>query len=116
MKLIVAMINSERVEAVQTALRPLDAVVMYVSSVGDLEQPLTGHYRGADYNQPTPRTRLEIVVVNEALLQETVDAIARAAAIDERGSRGSIFVIPLQAWIRRAGNDVDAERQSTEAL
>ena len=105
MNLIIAMISPDKLEAVQAAVRPLDAAAAYVSTVGDLEQVCVGSYRGSNFSTPLARLRLEVVVVNERLLQETVDAIAMAATIDERGNRGSLFVVPLQAWIHRPGND-----------
>jgi nitrogen regulatory protein PII len=46
--------------------------------------------------------RMEIVVVNDRLAQDVVDAIAKAASISdaERIGSGSIFVTPLEQWVR----------------
>src|SRR5215475_3158233 len=102
MKLIVAMIRPDKLEAVQQALTEPDAYVLYVSRVGDLRESLVGHYRGADYLEPRPRLRLEIVVVNDLIVQDVIDTLVDIACVPnrERVSNGGIFVIPLDQWIR----------------
>jgi nitrogen regulatory protein PII len=101
-KLIVAMIRSDRVQAVQEALKEPDAYVLYTSSAGDIRECLTGTYRGSDYREPRPRVRLEVVVVNDLVVQDTIDVITQVACAPnpERISNGSIFVMPLEEWVR----------------
>jgi nitrogen regulatory protein P-II 1 len=121
-KLIVAMIRPDKLEAVQEALPEPDAYIMYVSPVGDVREPILGTYRGSEYREPRPRIRLEIVVVNDVVVQEAVEVIARVACSPnlERVSNGSIFVMPLDEWVRiipadqpRPARDADRKIYST---
>ena len=101
MKLIVAMIDPERVEAVQAALYDTGTTLLYASEAGDLREHTTEMYRGLHYRVPKARIRLEAVVINEMRVHETVDAIAAAAS--EGGSSqcamGNIMVLPLDECI-----------------
>ena len=106
MKLIVAMIRSDRLQAIQEALTEPEAYIMYISSVGDIRETITGTYRGTEYAEPRPRLRLEIVVVNDLFLQDTIEVVARIACAPnpEGASSGSIFVMPLEDWIQLRAN------------
>lgn len=101
-KLIIAMIQADKLQAIQEALNEPDAYIMYVSSVGDIREPVLGSYRGTAYEEPRPRLRLEIVVVNDLMVQDAIEVITRVACTPnlERISNGGIFVMPLDEWIR----------------
>ena len=102
MKLIVAMVASDKLQAIQEALNEPDAYIMYVSPVGDIRESVPGSYRGLQYREPRPRIRVEMVVVNDLMVQETIDVITQAACTPNSNgvSNGSIFVMPLDGWIR----------------
>jgi nitrogen regulatory protein PII len=97
MKLVIAVISPDKLEAVREALPEPDANVFYVNTVGDLREPIHKLYRGGRFTEPRPRLRVEIVVVNEMLLDEVIGAVISAAAAD---GHGNIFVLPLEDWIR----------------
>ena len=90
---------------------------MYANQVGDVRESLLNTYRGVEYRQPRPRIRLEVVVVNDLLVQETVDVIARAAYEPKMDyiSNGSIFVMPLDEWIRIPANRPMPMEKANEA-
>ena len=102
MKLIVATIQPDKLEAIEHALQAPGTYVLYVTKVGDLRESLLGHYRGAEYRNPRPALRLEIVVVNDLVVQDVIDTINEIACTPngEHVSTGSIFVIPLNQWVR----------------
>jgi nitrogen regulatory protein PII len=106
MKLIVATIQTENWKVVQEALNGSDGCLIYASAVGDLRETLLGSYRGASFTEPRPRTRLEIIVMNDLVVQDVVDTIMGAAATPNMQgiSNGSIFVLPLDEWIRIPAN------------
>lgn len=97
MKLIVAMIRPETLLAVQEALADTEARLMSVGEVSDLRRPQANVYRGAQYRTSRVRLRLEIVVTNEAQVDEVVDSIARGAGTSGVGRWGGedIFVMNL---------------------
>ena len=105
MKLITAMIRSDKLEAIQTAVAERDASVTYASEVTDFREPVTAAYRGSRYRTYRQKMRVEIVVVNDLMVQEVVDAIVQAASIDDSGRNGnsSIFVTTLDQWVRIPG-------------
>jgi nitrogen regulatory protein PII len=102
MKLVVAVIAPDIFDLVRSALPEPDAYIYYVNQVGDIREPVQGLYRGQNYHEPRARLRVEIIVVNEMLLDEVVDAVMTAAASNTSGhvSNGNIFVLPLDAWHR----------------
>jgi nitrogen regulatory protein PII len=119
MKLIVAMIRPERLEAIQEALADTEACRMSVGEVCDLRHQRSNVYRGTEYHVSRPRLRLEIVVVNERLVREVVDAITRATFTSDSGRLGGedVFVMNLDDWISIQGEDHPAPlRESQCAL
>ena len=103
MKLIVAVIRPEKLEAVQQALEEPGVGLVAVSQAVDPREPCPrSFYRGLPVRLPRPRLRIEVVVVNEALVGWTKGAIARAAASDERArlGDGDILVMPLDDHVR----------------
>jgi nitrogen regulatory protein PII len=105
MKLITAMVRSDKLEAVQAAVAELDAPVTYASEITDMREPVTAAYRGSQYRTYRQKMRIEIVVVNDLMVQDIINAIAQAASIadSERKGSGSIFVTTLDQWVRIPG-------------
>jgi len=101
MKLVIAVISPDKLEAVRAALPEPDAYIFYVNLVGDVRDPIHNTYRGGHYTEPRPKLRVEIIVVNERLLDEVVGAVLGAAGSD---GGGNIFVLPLEDWIRIPAN------------
>ncbi len=108
MKLVVAIIRPERLEAVQQELRNvLDEKDNYRLTVDSVE----GHgaqqgevelFRGRRIlPRLVPKTRVSIAV-NDAYVEPTVEAIIKGARSDGEGAvgDGKIFVIPLDDVIR----------------
>src|SRR5947209_17437647 len=104
MKMIVAIIRPERLEAVQAALNDVDVYLMTVSDVRGCgrQRGYTEVYRGSEFQvRLLPKLKLEIGV-NDAFVDATVEAIVHAARTPETGQigDGKIFVMPLDDCIR----------------
>jgi nitrogen regulatory protein P-II 2 len=101
MKMIVAIIRPERLEAVQTALGAHEIYLMTVSDVRGCgrQRGFTEQYRG---NQVLIRllskVKLEIAV-NDNFVEPAVTAIKAAAHSGKIGD-GKIFVLPLEEAYR----------------
>ncbi len=101
MKMIVAIIRPEKLEAVQQALSAIEVYLMTASDVRGCgrQRGFTEQYRG---NQVVIRllskVKLEIAV-NEQFVKPTVDAIMKAAFSGNIGD-GKIFVLPLDECYR----------------
>lgn len=98
MKLIVAVVRPDKLQAIQAAIEKLDMCLMCISqAIGDGREPgYTQIYRGREVHVRRPRLRLEIAA-NDAAVAEAVAAIARAGAIGPSGTVGNpaVFVMPL---------------------
>jgi len=104
MKLIVAIIRPEKLEAVQAALNEHDVYLMTVTDVRGCgrQRGFTELYRGSEFDvRLLPKLKLEIAV-NEAFVEAAVEAIVHAARTPETGQigDGKIFVMPLDDCIR----------------
>src|ERR1700758_2335691 len=104
MKMVVAIIRPEKLEAVQAALNERDVYLMTVSDVRGCgrQRGYTEVYRGTEVRiQLIPKLKLEIAV-NEAFVEATVEAIVHAARSGDTGSigDGKIFVLPLEDAVR----------------
>jgi nitrogen regulatory protein P-II 2 len=104
MKMIVAIIRPERLEAVQNALNKCDVYLMTVSDVRGCgrQRGYMEVYRGTEFQvRLLPKLKLEIAV-NDAFVDVTVEAIVHAARTPETGQvgDGKIFVLPLEDCIR----------------
>lgn len=108
MKLVVAIIRPERLDAVQEELQKvLDEEDHYRMTVDSVE----GHgaqqgevelFRGQRVRpRMVPKTRLTIGV-NDAYVQKTIDAIIKGARTEGEGAvgDGKIFVLPLEDVVR----------------
>src|SRR5437899_10911821 len=104
MKLIVAIIRPEKLEAVQAALNERDVYLMTVSDVRGCgrQRGYTEVYRGTEVEvRLLPKLKLEIAV-NDAFVEATVEAIVETARSGSAGQLGDgkIFVLPLEDCIR----------------
>lgn len=104
MKLIVAIIRPERLEAVQAALNERDVYLMTVSDVRGCgrQRGFTEVYRGTEIQvRLLPKLKIEIAV-NDAFVEAAVEAIVHAARSGETGQigDGKIFVQPLDDCVR----------------
>jgi nitrogen regulatory protein PII len=113
MKLIVAIIRPDKLEAVRSALDQQDVCLIAVGQVqGYGAEP--GHreiYRGREFIVRPARLRLELAV-DDWLCEGVVEAIVRAGLIDNHGHRedGKVLVLPLEECvsIRHAAPDAVA--------
>ncbi len=104
MKMIVAIIRPERLEAVQEALNGCDIYLMTVSDVRGCgrQRGYTEVYRGTEIQtRLLPKVKLEIAV-NEAFTEAAIEAIVHAGRSTETGQvgDGKIFVLALEDCVR----------------
>jgi nitrogen regulatory protein P-II 2 len=104
MKMIVAIIRPEKLEAVQAVLSESDVYLMTVTDVRGCgrQRGQTEHYRGAEFQvRLLPKVKLEIAV-NDAFVEATVESILHAARTGDTGQLGDgkIFILPLEDCIR----------------
>lgn len=101
MKLVVAYIQPERLEAVKSKLDEKDVSKMSVTNALGCGQQkgYEEHYRGAvtEINL-LKKVRLEIAV-NDDFVQTVVDAVCSAARTGKIGD-GKIFIVPLEDCVR----------------
>lgn len=106
MFMIVAIIRTDRLDAVRDALHGLDLIGMTASDCrGEGRQRSVAHsFRGSQYSHGlSPRIRVE-VAVHKAHLEEAVDAIQVASSTGEVGD-GKIFVTKLEEVVRIRTNE-----------
>ena len=101
MKYIIAIVQPSRLEAVKEALSKVEVFRLTVSDVQGLGRQ-KGHtelYRGAEYIVDfLPKVAIE-VVVDDALSQQVVEAIVKAAKTGKIGD-GKIFISKLDEVVR----------------
>jgi nitrogen regulatory protein P-II 1 len=104
MKLIIAIIQPNRLEAVKAALAEVEVfrlTVMDVQGFGR-QRGHTEAFRGHEFSVNLLRKVQLMIGVNDEFLEPTIDAImqgARSGAGGEIGD-GKIFVLPLEDCIR----------------
>lgn len=104
MKLIIAIIQPNRLEAVKQALADVEVfrlTVMDVQGFGR-QRGQTEVYRGHEFTVNLLRKVQLMIAVNDNFLQPTIDAILRGARTGPSGEigDGKIFVLPLEDCIR----------------
>ncbi len=104
MKMIVAIIRPEKLEAVQAALAERDVYLMTVSDVRGCgrQRGFTEVYRGTEFQvRLLPKLKLEIAV-NDAFIDAAIEAIVHAARSGDTGQigDGKIFVQPIDDAVR----------------
>jgi nitrogen regulatory protein P-II 1 len=101
MKLVTAVIKPFKLDDVKEALKQLGIQGLTVSEAQGFGRQ-GGHtevYRGAEYTVDlVPKIRIELVV-DDAQLEEVLDAIERTAKTEKIGD-GKIWVVPVQEMIR----------------
>ena len=109
MKLVTAIIQPHRLDAVREALTALGINGMTVTEVRGYGRQ-KGHteiYRGAEYTiSVTPKLKVEVALADDRV-EEVVGAITQAARSGKIGD-GKIFVVDLEAALRvRTGETGD---------
>ena len=101
MTLIIAVIQPTKLEAVKEALSHVEVFRMTVTEVKGFGRQ-KGHtevYRGAEYSVDfVPKIRVE-VVVDEAQVDKTIDALVEAARTGKIGD-GKVWVTSVETVVR----------------
>ena len=101
MKMIIAVVQPEKLDTVKEALFHAEVHKMTVSRVRGCgtQMGFTEHYRGQVHSvNLLEKVRIEIAI-NDDYVDETVKAIVKAAKSGNIGD-GKIFVMPLEQCIR----------------
>ncbi len=104
MKLIIAIIQPSRLEAVKSALTEVEVfrlTVMDCQGFGR-QKGQTEVYRGHEFTVNLLRKVQLQIAVNDDFVQPTVDAILNSARTGEKGAigDGKVFVLPMDDCIR----------------
>jgi nitrogen regulatory protein P-II 2 len=104
MKLIIAIIQPSRLEAVKAALTEVEVVRLTVLDCQGFgrQKGQTELYRGNDFTVNLLRKVQLQIAVNENFVEPTINAIIKGARTGERGEigDGKIFVVPMDDCIR----------------
>ncbi|MGE5279385.1 MAG: P-II family nitrogen regulator [Deltaproteobacteria bacterium] len=101
MKLVIAIIQPHRLDAVKEALYAADVNLITVSEVlgHGRQKGITEYYRGSkETGNLLRKIRLEIAV-NDSFLKPTLAAISQGAKTGETGD-GKVFVLDLEDCMR----------------
>jgi nitrogen regulatory protein P-II 1 len=101
MKLIIAIINPDRLEAVKQELYKVDVNLITVNEVlgHGRQMGVTEVYRGVkEMGNLLRKIQLEIAV-NDSFVEPTINAIMEGGKTGETGD-GKIFVLPLENCVR----------------
>ena len=112
MKMIFAVIKPSRLDAVLEAVTEAGASGLTVTEVRGYgrQKGKTEVYRGAEYEVDfVPKIRIE-VLVDDAQVDEVVDAIVGSAATGKIGD-GKVWVVPVETVVR-----VRTGERGTDAL
>ena len=104
MKLIIAIIQPDKLEAVQNALVSVEVFRLTVLEVRGFGRQLgfTEVYRGTEFKvNLLKKLQLEIAV-NDDFVEPTVEAIIKAGRTEPDGEigDGKIFILPLEECVR----------------
>jgi nitrogen regulatory protein P-II 1 len=110
MMLITAVVKPFKLDEVKEALEAAGITGMTITEVQGFGRQ-KGHtevYRGAEYQVAfTPKIKVE-VVVNDGLVTEVVDSIAKAARTEKIGD-GKIWVTPVDSVVRIRTGETGAD-------
>jgi nitrogen regulatory protein PII len=98
MKLLTAVLRPDTLDAVHDALDPNEARVLCAAPVVD-DRYSRSLYRGLELRQPRARFRIEVVVLNDLAVSDTIDAISRAALVTS-GEAALVVVTTLDDVVR----------------
>lgn len=104
MKLVIAIIQPSRLEAVKEALTEVEVfrlTVMDCQGFGR-QKGMTEVYRGHEFTVNLLRKVQLQIAVNEDFVEPTIDAIVKGARSSDKGEigDGKIFVVPMDDCIR----------------
>lgn len=104
MKLIIAIIQPARLEAVKAALTEVEVFRLTVMDVQGFGRQ-KGHtevYRGHEFTVNLLRKVQLQIAVNEEFVEPTVNAIIKGGRTGEKGEigDGKIFILPLEDCVR----------------
>ena len=104
MKLIIAIIQPNKLEEVKAALTEVDVVRLTVMDCQGFgrQKGQTEVYRGREFTVNLLRKVQLQIAVNEEFVEPTVNAILSAGRTGEKGTigDGKIFVLPMEDCIR----------------
>ena len=104
MKLIIAIIQPGKLEAVKEALNEVEVVRLTVMDCQGFgrQKGQTEVYRGRELTVNLLRKVQLQIAVNEAFVEPTINAIIQGGRTGERGEvgDGKIFILPLEDCIR----------------
>lgn len=108
MKLILAIIQPTKLEAVQSALTKIGVERMTVCDAQGFarQRGRTEMYRGVEYKSQLLRKIALEIAVNDDFLDRTVETISQIARTGPEGSigDGKIFVLPINQVYQIGGN------------
>jgi nitrogen regulatory protein P-II 2 len=110
MKMIMAIIKPFKLDEVREALTPLGVQGLTVTEVKGFgrQKGQTEIYRGAEYHVSfLPKVKIE-VVVPAALVEQAMEAIAKAANTGKIGD-GKIFVFDVERAVRIRTGETDGD-------
>lgn len=110
MKLIIAIIKPDRLEAVREELYKADVNLMTVSEVlgHGRQMGVTEVYRGVKEMGNLLRKVQLMIAVNDSFVESTIQAITKGGKTGEIGD-GKIFVLPLEECVRIRTGERDGE-------
>lgn len=104
MKLIIAVIQPAKLEAVKTALAEVEVFRMTVMDVQGFgrQKGHTEAYRGHELAINLVRKVQLMIAVNDEFVDATIDAVIKGGRTGEEGQvgDGKIFVLPLEDCLR----------------
>jgi nitrogen regulatory protein P-II 1 len=115
MKLIIAIVQPSRLEAVKEALTEVEVVRLTVMDCQGFgrQKGQKELYRGHEFTVTLLRKVQLQIAVNDNFVEPTIDAIVRGGRSGEEGEigDGKIFVVPLEDCIR-----IRTGERGTEAI
>lgn len=108
MKLVIAVIQPTKLEAVRQALNKIEVTRMTVCDAQGYarQRGRTEMYRGHEYKTHLLRKIALEIVVNDDFLDRTIEALSTVARTGTDGEigDGKIFVLPMEEAVSLSGN------------